>query len=65
MIFPFFDPYPNIWYNIFQNTYADSPNITKMEEFNDQQVQLFNNGGTNPNLLFKISWKYKIGSINN
>eukprot|EP01084_Bolivina_argentea_P143808 252474_1 len=51
-----FDSYPNIWYNIFQNTYADSPNITKMEQFNDQQVELFNNGGTNPNLLFKVSW---------
>ena len=51
-----FDPYPNIWYNAFENTYADSPNVTQMELFNDEQVERFNNGSTDSNLLFKVSW---------
>ena len=51
-----FDPYPNIWYNMIENTYANSPNITQMELFNDEQVRLYNNGSTDKNLLFKISW---------
>ena len=51
------EKYDNIWYgNTFQNTYADSDNITRMEEFNDKQAELFNNNGTNNNALFKISW---------
>ena len=49
--------YDNIQYGeIFENTYANSPNLTKMMEFNDEQVTKFNTNGTNPNALFKISW---------
>ena len=51
-----FDGYPNVWYNAFQNSYADSPDLTEMEQFNDEQVELFNDGGTEQHLLFKISW---------
>ena len=47
----------NIWYgNMYQNTYANSDNVTYMMEFNDKQVSIFNNNETNPNALFKISW---------
>eukprot|EP01084_Bolivina_argentea_P047829 88181_1 len=49
--------YDNIQYGeIFQNTYADSDNVTYMMEFNDKQVRRFNNNQTNAKALFKISW---------
>merc|ERR1712154_559113 len=53
----FASKYDNIQYGeIFENTYADSPNVTEMIQFNDKQVAKFNNNQTNKNALFKISW---------
>ena len=49
--------YNNIQYGeIFQNTYANSDNVTYMMQFNDKQVMRFNHNETNSNALFKISW---------
>ena len=49
--------YDNIQYGeIFENTYANSDNVTYMMQFNDEQVEKFNNNETNSNALFKISW---------
>merc|ERR1712154_218713 len=40
----FASKYNNIQYGgIFENTYADSPNVTEMIQFNDKQVAKFNN----------------------
>ena len=41
---------------IFENTYADTTNVTYMMEFNDKQVDRFNHNETNSDALFKISW---------
>eukprot|EP01084_Bolivina_argentea_P216242 367418_1 len=51
------EQYNNIWYgNTFQNTYANSDNLTTMINYNDKQVGRFNNNQTTNNELFKISW---------
>ena len=40
----------------FNNTYANSDNVTYMMEFNDKQIKYYNNDGYKKDALFKISW---------
>jgi len=54
---PIVNNYPQLWPgSTFENTYADSANLNDMINFNNIQVELFNNGSTNSDALFKISW---------
>ena len=49
--------YTNIWpSDTFTGSYADSPNVTKMIEFNNNQVKLYNNNQTQNKSLFKLAW---------
>lgn len=49
--------YTNLWYsNTLINSYANSPDLSTMIEYNNGKVNEFKTHGPYPGQLFKISW---------